>query len=154
MMCGIAGAGKTTYAQALVREGYTRLSIDEVVWEQFGRDAAEFESEDYERYKAAAEQTLWDELIRLMATGRPVVLDYSFWQRATRERYKALIESHGYRWELVYLKADPATLRQRLAVRNTKDGANRVTVSEELLNRYLTGFEEPVGEGERVIHQR
>ncbi|MFG3225768.1 AAA family ATPase [Kitasatospora sp. NPDC048194] len=40
LMCGLPGAGKTTYARALVRRGYVRLSIDEVVWRRLGqRDA-------------------------------------------------------------------------------------------------------------------
>lgn len=154
MMCGVAGAGKTTYAKGLEREGFVRLSVDEVVWRRFGRDAAEFGAQDYERYKAEAVEELDAELLRLLGAGRSVVLDYSFWQRASRERYKALIEEHGGRWELLFLKADPGTLRRRLAVRNERGGANAVTVSEELLSRYLAGFEEPVGEGERVIVQR
>ncbi|WP_204073855.1 AAA family ATPase [Planotetraspora phitsanulokensis] len=153
MMCGVAGSGKTTYAQSLERRGYVRLSIDEVVWAKLGRDAAELDPAEYEHHKAAAEEMLWHELEDLLEAGRPVVLDYSFWRRATRDRYKALIESHGRRWELVYLKASPETLRRRLDVRNTMQGANAVTVSEELLNRYMTGFEEPVGEGERTISQ-
>ena len=33
-MCGIAGAGKTTYAKALEASGWVRLSIDEEVWER------------------------------------------------------------------------------------------------------------------------
>ncbi|WP_407991977.1 AAA family ATPase [Kitasatospora sp. CMC57] len=32
MMCGLPGSGKSTYARALEGRGYTRLSIDEVVW--------------------------------------------------------------------------------------------------------------------------
>ncbi|GIH97093.1 hypothetical protein Psi01_77230 [Planobispora siamensis] len=75
-----------------------------------------------------------------------MVLDYSFWERAKRDRYKSLIESRGHPWELVYLKADPETLRRRLAVRNALEGPNCVTVSEDLLQRYLSGFEEPAGE--------
>ncbi|TMR90247.1 AAA family ATPase [Nonomuraea basaltis] len=153
MMCGIAGSGKTTYAQSLERRGYVRLSIDEAIWARFGRDAVEFDPEEYEDSKAAAEETLWDELVDLLKAGQPVVLDYSFWRRATRDRYKALIESHGRRWELIYLKANPETLRQRLGIRNMTHGANSVTVSGELLDRYLIGFEEPVDEGERTILQ-
>ncbi|MEV1201147.1 AAA family ATPase [Microbispora rosea] len=38
MMCGVAGAGKTTYAQELEQRGYARLSIDEAVWALIGRD--------------------------------------------------------------------------------------------------------------------
>ncbi|MEO3793428.1 ATP-binding protein [Nonomuraea sp. B10E15] len=153
MMCGIAGSGKSTYAQALERHGYVRLSIDEVIWSRFGRDAVEFDSAEYEGHKAAAEEALRKRLVDLMKAGQPVVLDYSFWRRTTRDGYKALIESHGCRWKLIYLKASPETLRQRLAVRNKLHGANSVTVSEDLLNRYLAGFEEPVDEGELTILQ-
>ncbi|MFJ6216744.1 hypothetical protein ACIQGZ_25950 [Streptomyces sp. NPDC092296] len=41
MLCGIAGSGKATYAQALERQGHVRLSIDEAVWTRIGHDAAE-----------------------------------------------------------------------------------------------------------------
>ncbi len=30
-MCGVAGSGKTTYAQGLEAQGYTRLSVDEEI---------------------------------------------------------------------------------------------------------------------------
>lgn len=37
MMCGVAGSGKTTYAQQLERNDYVRLSIDEEILETHGR---------------------------------------------------------------------------------------------------------------------
>ena len=83
----------------------------------------------------------------------PVVIDYSFWSQANRDRYKAVIESHGCRWELIRLKADLETLRRRLDDRNQENDANSVTVSDELLERYFANFEEPIDEGERVIVQ-
>ncbi|MFG3225767.1 AAA family ATPase [Kitasatospora sp. NPDC048194] len=86
-----------------------------------------------------------------MRAGRDVVVDYSFWSRAARDDYKALVESNGGRWELVHLKVDRATLEARLAVRNEQCGADAVTVDEQLLAGYVAKFEEPVGEGERVV---
>lgn len=118
MMCGLPGSGKSTYAQAFESRGYTRLSIDEVVWERIGHDAAELDPDEYERHKVAAEQELRHKLIHLMDARQSVVVDYSFWNRAACERYKALIERHGCRWELVHLKASLATQGRRLAVRN------------------------------------
>ncbi|WP_261556449.1 AAA family ATPase [Frankia tisae] len=153
MMCGLPGSGKSTYARVLERRGYTRLSIDEIVWIWAGRDGAELDPAEYEQLKSTAEQQLWDDLIRLLVAKVPVVIDYSFWSRSTRDRYKAVIESHGCRWELVRLKADLETLRRRLAIRNQRNNANSVTVSDELLERYFATFQEPVGEGERVIFQ-
>ncbi|MCZ4124610.1 AAA family ATPase [Streptomyces sp. H39-S7] len=155
LMCGPPGAGKTTYAMALVRRGYVRLSIDEVVWRRIGgRDAGlVLETERYDELRNQVRQEQRRELVELMRTGRDVVVDYSFWSRAARDEYKAIVERHGCHWELVHLKADRATLERRLAVRNREEGANAVTVDEGLLNRYLADFEEPDGEGEQVRRQ-
>lgn len=155
LMCGLPGSGKTTYAMGLVRRGYVRLSIDEVVWQRLGRRDAglALEAAAFDRLKEEVRREQRQELCGLMAAGRDVVVDYSFWSHAARDDYKALIESHGCRWELVHLKADRTTLERRLAVRNSEEGANSVTVDEKLLNRYLAGFEEPKGEGEQVVIQ-
>lgn len=153
LLCGPPGSGKSTYARGLEKRGYTRLSIDEGVWRRIGRDAAELDPAAYDELKAQVEAELWHELIRLMEARRPAVVDNSFWRRSTRDRYKALIEAHGCRWELVRLAADLDTLRRRIAARNLLSGADNVTVSDDLLERYVAGFEEPVGEGERVIRQ-
>ncbi|BFV61218.1 hypothetical protein KCMC57_up63220 [Kitasatospora sp. CMC57] len=65
---------------------------------EVGRDAADLDPAEYEQLKSAIEQELWGELIRLMDAKLPVVIDYSFWSRAARDRYKAVIESRGCRW--------------------------------------------------------
>ncbi|ANP53046.1 putative kinase [Streptomyces griseochromogenes] len=155
LMCGLPGAGKTTYAMGLVRRGYVRLSIDEVVWQRLGRRDAGLvlEAEAFDRLKEEIRREQRQELVELMLAGRDVVVDYSFWSRAARDDYKALIESHGCRRELVHLKADRTTLERRLEVRNGAEGANSVTVDETLFHRYLAGFEEPNGEGEQVVMQ-
>ncbi|WP_433335711.1 AAA family ATPase [Spirillospora sp. CA-294931] len=153
MMCGLAGSGKTTYARRLEAHGYTRLSIDEIIWRRLGHDAALLDPADHEHHQATAQREIQDELIRLIAAGHPVVLDMSFWNRAARDRYKTMIESNGGQWRLIYLKADPDTLWRRLAIRNGHDTPNNVTVSRELLNRYLATFEEPEGEGEEILMQ-
>jgi predicted kinase len=50
---------------------------------------------------------------------KPVVIDYSFWSRANRDRYKAVIESHGCRRELIWLKTGGrGRARHRPAVGN------------------------------------
>lgn len=154
-MCGLPGAGKTTYAMELVRRGYVRLSIDEVVWQRLGqRDAGlVLEAEAFDQLKEEVRREQRQELVELMLAGRDVVVDYSFWSRAARDDYRALIDNHGCRWELVHLKADRTTLKGRLEARNGEEGANSVTVDETLFNRYLANFEEPNGEGEQVVMQ-
>lgn len=75
LMCGLPGSGKSTYARALEGRGFTRLSIDEVVWARIGRDPAELEPDEYDRLKRAAEQELWHELLRLLDARQPVVIE-------------------------------------------------------------------------------
>ncbi|MCT9007728.1 AAA family ATPase [Streptomyces rhizosphaerihabitans] len=155
LMCGLPGSGKTTYAMELVRRGYVRLSIDEAVWRRLGcRDAGlVLEAAAFDQLKEEVRSEQRQELVELMTAGRDVVVDYSFWSRAARDDYKALVESHGCCWELVHLKADRTTLERRLKVRNGEEGADSVTVNQELFHRYLADFEEPNGEGEQVFMQ-
>ncbi|MFF2122289.1 AAA family ATPase [Kitasatospora sp. NPDC058184] len=155
LMCGLPGAGKTTYAMGLVRRGYARLSIDEVVWERLGRCDAGLvlPRAEFDRLKDGIRREQLVELVELMRAGRDVVVDYTFRSRTARDNYKALVESHGCRWELVHLKADRATLERRLALRNERAGANSAFVTAELFDHYFDSFEEPRGEGELVLPQ-
>ncbi|MCU7820452.1 AAA family ATPase [Kitasatospora sp. DSM 101779] len=155
LMCGLPGAGKTPYAQALVRRGDVRLSIDEAVWQRLGqRDAALVPVEAaFDAPKEEVRREQRQEPVGLMLARRDVVVDYSFWSRAAREDFKALVERHGCRWEPVHLKADGATLRRRLAALHREVGAGAVTVDKRPLERHLSAFEQPDGEGEPVLPQ-
>ncbi|MFH0179118.1 AAA family ATPase [Streptomyces cacaoi] len=94
LMCGLPGAGKTTYAMELVRRGFARLSVDEVVWQRLGqRDAGPvLGAEAFDRLKEEVRREQRQELVELMLAGRDVVVDYSFWCRAARDDYKTLID--------------------------------------------------------------
>lgn len=151
-MCGIAGAGKTVYAKHLEADGYVRLSIDEEVWRRFGRYGIDYEPDEYARHSAAAEEALERQLLHLVAEGRDVVVDFSFWQRADRLRYQGLVLAAGGRCDLIYLKVDADTLRQRLSARRTRFDANAAfPITDEILDRYIAAFEEPRDEGETII---
>lgn len=151
-MCGVAGSGKTTYAKALEAQGFVRLSIDEEVWARFGRYGIDYQPAEYARLSAAAERVLRERLVTLVRQGRDVVVDFSFWQRATRDRCKRLVEAAGGTWRLVHLAVDLVLLRERLDRRGERFDANAAfPVNEEVLAAYLAAFEEPQGEGEEVI---
>lgn len=154
MMCGVSGSGKTTYARQREREGYVRLSIDETVWEQYGRYGVDYPAERYEEITTVVEEQLRLRLLTLLQEGKNVVIDFSFWSRERRDRYRALIEAAGASLELVYLKADLELLRHRLDLRNQTVSANSAyEITEEILLRHFYGFEEPHGEGEITIVQ-
>ncbi|WP_059173255.1 ATP-binding protein [Bacillus sp. FJAT-27445] len=151
MMCGVAGSGKTTFSKQLENEGFVRLSIDEEIWATKGRYGIDFPIERIEEYKKDAEQKLCNRLITLIHDKQQVVIDFSFWNRVKRDKYKQLIEKSGGKWKLIYLKVHPDELRERLKIRNKRFDANAFPITEELLSFYLNGFETPVGEGEIVV---
>jgi predicted kinase len=152
LMCGVAGAGKTTYAQRLESSGYVRLSIDEEVWARFGRFGIDYEPALYSRHLVSTEAVLRERLVDLVRAGQNVVVDFSFWERARRDEYKQLIVDAGGSWELVYLKVGRGELRRRLAARADRFDANAAfPITDAKLDEFLTGFQEPAGEGEITI---
>ena len=88
---------------------------------------------------------------RLLQAGHDVVLDYGLWRRSDRDAYKRLVEAHGGRWRLLYLKVDPEVLRQRLAGRNRRGDANALVVTPSALEDFIARFHEPVDEGEELV---
>jgi predicted kinase len=152
LLCGVAGAGKTTYAKQLENLGFTRLSIDEEIWRRFGRYGLDYPPSDYTGHQETAEQLLRAELVGLMCDRAPVVIDSSFWRRETRDRYKALIVEHGCQWDLVHLVVDVPTLRERLTRRSERFDANAAfSITETQMLIYLEGFEVPRDEGAIVL---
>jgi predicted kinase len=152
MTCGVAGSGKTTFAQELEKFGFIRLSIDEEIWATHGRYGIDYPVEKYDPHGQKAEFKLRNQLIDLIRDEQKVVVDFSFWQRSRRDEYKQLIEQNGGLWKLVYLKVSPEVLRQRLEVRSQRFDANAAfMITKNILTRYLNGFEVPLGEGEIVV---
>jgi predicted kinase len=151
LMCGIAGAGKTTDAKELgpgLRAAvYRRGGLGAL--RRYGVDS---DPPMYEKHSAEAEAALQQRLIDLIRAGRDVVVDYSFWERSTRDRYKRLVVAAGGRWDIVYLKVSPERLRERLAARRAGLDANAAfPITDALLERFMAGFQAPDGEGETVI---
>lgn len=155
MMCGVSGSGKTTYAKKMEEQGYIRLSIDEEMWEQFGMRGRDYPVSQYDSLSKKAEQTLQERMIRYLRKGKDIVIDFSFWNKEKREFYRRLIEKEGATIELVYMKASKDVLAKRLKIRNQNIHANSAyVITDEILDKYYDNFQEPIGEGEKVILQK
>lgn len=136
-MCGPSGAGKTTYAEGLERAGMVRLSFDQVMWER-GISEVPLPPE----VRAEIERGLRARLLDLVAQGRDVVLDFSFWSRQMRDDYRALLATVGVVPETVYLATDRETVLERVRARRGSHADDHV-LSEELAARYVDQFEPP-----------
>lgn len=140
LMCGPAGAGKSTYARALERGGMVRLSFDVELWRR-GVTTMPPPSD----VRAEVEAELRGRLLALVAEGRDVVLDFSFWSRRMRDDYRALLATVGVVPETVYLATDRETVLARIRAR-AGSHADDYALSPELAARYVDAFEPPTAE--------
>ena len=158
MTCGIAGAGKSTLSKLIVAKhpSFVRLSIDIIVHDKHGMYGVDYPLDKYSDFQTEAGKEYDKRLIELLSDvdrKHDIVLDRAFWAKEDRDNFKRLVEESGGRWVLVYLKASREVLwrriKERAAKRRNADSAFDMT--ENILNRYWEGFEEPRGEGETVI---
>lgn len=150
------GAGKSTIAKAVIAKypSFLRLSIDGYVFDKYGAYDRDYPASKLEAYQEEAEAALKVKLQEILRERKnDVVLDFSFAFRDTRDEYRKILESGGARVVLVYLKRDVATLWQRIEERSRAglDADSAFKMTPEILTQYVSGFEEPVGEGEIVI---
>jgi predicted kinase len=134
-MCGPAGSGKSTYARRLEHDGMVRLSIDVEAWER-GLSATCRDAQE------EIEVELRERLLLLVAGGRDVVLDLSFWSRRMRDDYRRLLKPTGVVPETVYLATDRATVLHRVRARRGSH-PDDVALTEELAAAYFDHFEAP-----------
>ncbi|KAF2010938.1 P-loop containing nucleoside triphosphate hydrolase protein [Aaosphaeria arxii CBS 175.79] len=161
MTCGLAGAGKTTLGRAVLAQHphFTRISIDAIIGSRHGIYGRDYDADPalYDAYMEEADGIYLAEFERLLAEGRDVLLERSFYAREDREEFRGLAEGKGARVVLVFLKAEGEEGKERLWERigrrsegvRTADSA--LEISREVFDGYWAGFEDPVGEGEVVV---
>jgi predicted kinase len=137
-----------------VLPSFQRFSVDVYIYDKHGLYGADYPRSKYEEYQIEAKEALTLQLRDLLrAKDRDAILDFSFAFKEVRDEYKTLIEEEEGRWVLVYLDVDEETLRQR--IRERREGAvdadSAFEVTEEVLARYLEGFQRPENEGETVL---
>ncbi len=140
LVCGVAGAGKSTLARELERDGYVLLSFDEAAW-----DAGHREHPVPQDVADAVHAELTERLLSLVAQGRDVVVDTSFWSRASRDRYRAALAPTGVVPVVWFLDVPRDVVLARLA-RRRGAGPDDVLVPPDLAERYLDGFERPTAD--------
>ena len=139
MMCGPGGAGKTTYAKELERDGWTRLSFEVELWD---RGITTIPPADVVAEVAA---DLKERLLRHVAAGDDVVLDFGFWFRRQRDEYRALLAPLGVVPETVHVATSLATILSRVGQRHGR-GADDWPLTEESARAYFAQFEPPTSE--------
>lgn len=156
--CGIAGSGKSTLAKAVIGEfpNFTRLSIDEIIFERHGLYGVDYaaDTELHEQYSIEADNIYLETFQRLLKEKRDVVIDRAFYAKEDRDEYRKMVDEANGRLVLVYFTtADKEGLWKRICDRSakTRDANSALDISRETFDRYWAGFQAPSGEGEIVV---
>ena len=138
LMCGPAGAGKSTHARRYAAAGYAVASVDEVAWAS-GYPAVHPLPDDVARRVA---DELRETVADLLAAGRDVVVDSSFWSRASRDEYRALGGAHGAEVLVVHVDTPRDVALARVAARSAAH-PHDVVLTPEVAAAFHDGFEVP-----------
>lgn len=142
IMCGISGSGKTFYARQLEKEGYLRLSSDELIWEKVGKGLFDLSKDKQRLIFLESRKVILEKLTTILKSGQKVVMDATNCKREVRDEIRNLCAQVNKKPQFVYCRADKEQLWQRLSQRKGT-GPDDLYVSKDQLSEYWEGFEHP-----------
>ena len=136
IVCGLPGAGKTTYAQRLEGQlGAIRLCPDE--W----MEALSIDVWD-ESMRAKLEGLQWRLAQKLLLPGLTVIIEWGTWGRLERDALRLRARELGAAVELHYLSAPVEVLFERLQRR----GLENPPITRVQLSQWSNAFQAPTNE--------
>jgi len=143
-LCGKAGAGKSTLAQALATT-HRAILISEDIWlmRLFGDRMKTFD--DYRVYSQKAKSVVGPLVVDLLAAGQNVVLDYPANTRIARTWFRSLYESAGADHLLHYVDVPDETCLRRIDKRNIERPEGSHHLTKEIFDHVTSFFEAPDG---------
>ncbi|HVT14097.1 MAG TPA: ATP-binding protein [Fimbriimonadaceae bacterium] len=145
LVCGLPGAGKTTYAKRLEGErNGIRLCPDDWI-EAILADPVDHVERN--RLRDPIENLQWDLAQGFLRQGFTVILENGFWSAEERGLYALGAWELGARVELAHLEApDFGSLWKRVSVRNETMTCKTFVMTEEELRESWNLFEPPTEE--------
>ncbi|MBI2621537.1 MAG: AAA family ATPase [Candidatus Levybacteria bacterium] len=127
MVCGLPGAGKTTFAKKLEKERKAvRFCPDEWIIPLL-KDPTDMD--EAKRIRTPLEKLMFEQAIILANLGVNVILENGFWTKVDRDHHKVQLKKAGLRIELFFLDAPLNVLWERVKKRNKKDYPFKVSLA-------------------------
>lgn len=114
-----------------------RLSFDQEAWDR-GIRSMPLPPDVHEEIECV----LRARLLRLVAEGTDVILDFSFWSRRARESYRALLRPLGVEPETIYVATPRDVVLERIRARSGAHGDD-FALTEAIATEYFDHFEPP-----------
>ncbi|GAB3533651.1 hypothetical protein GCM10027403_08040 [Arthrobacter tecti] len=151
LLCGLNGAGKTTYARQLERElPAVRFSLDEWMLRLFPE--LPYSGDDYGRQASVCKDQLWTVALQVLATGTDVVLDWNQWSRRRRTFWKERANSAGYEALLHHIATPLDAALARSRARSASEPAWAHNLADDDVRHLASIFEAPADdEGLQIL---
>lgn len=144
LICGLPGSGKTTLAKQLEQsQSALRLCLDEWIASLLGDIS---DQEEMDRLRDPVEAVQWNVAQRALVLGVDVVLEFGFWGRTERARFRTEAEALGADVVLHYLEVPRDELWTRLQRRNANLPPATFVVTEDQLDLWWDWFEPPTAD--------
>ena len=144
LICGMAGAGKSTLAEQLEcsRRAF-RLCPDEWI-KAVIRD--ESDKCELARLRDPIESLQWQMAQKLLSLGISVILENGFWGRDERTKFRSEAKNLGARVELYYLDVSKEEAWRRIERRNSESPRASFQIARQEFDSWWTSFTPPDSE--------
>jgi predicted kinase len=140
LICGLPGSGKTTLALQLERQHKAIRFCPDEWMKRLG-----FKVYDQEK-RALIEQLQWETAQSLLQSGNNVILEFGFWTKGEREKFRQQASSLGARTKIHFCDASLSDLKKRIIERNkilSEDGNH---VNPDDIGNWVKIFEKPTAD--------
>ncbi len=145
LLCGLNGAGKTTYARKLAAE---RQAVHFILdaWMLQLHPELRFDAPEYGALAERCKHLIWSVALQVLALGHEVILDWNQWSRVRRATWRDLAQQAGYQPLLHYLQVPVAVAIAQSNARNAAAVADAHRLDEAGIRHFVTIFEEPTAD--------
>jgi predicted kinase len=145
LLCGLNGAGKTTYARRLAEaRGAVRFTLDE--WLLTLHPGIRYDAPEYGPLAERGKLLIWDIAGQVLALGHDVILDWNSWSRARRAIWgdRARASGFGVLLHYVLVPLEVAIARAGHRAADNVAGAHRLDAAGQ--RHFATIFEAPAAD--------